>query len=80
MRQVWDHRRMAGWGPMVEPAYRGSHRLAFPTCQAEISLIDTTQEERQEPDSEFKPNLINTICFLVNFSIQAGAHGCCSGL
>ncbi|KAL6770987.1 hypothetical protein ACKKBF_B33495 [Auxenochlorella protothecoides x Auxenochlorella symbiontica] len=28
------------------------------------------REERQEPDSEFKPNLINTICFLVNFSIQ----------
>lgn len=27
-------------------------------------------EERQEPDAEFKPNLINTICFLANFSIQ----------
>ena len=29
------------------------------------------QEERQEPDAEFKPNLINTICFLANFAIQA---------
>lgn len=27
-------------------------------------------EERQEPDTEFKPNLINTVCFLVNFVIQ----------
>jgi len=30
------------------------------------------QEERQEPDADFKPNLINTICFLVNFIIQVG--------
>jgi hypothetical protein len=30
------------------------------------------QEERQEPDAEFRPNLINTICFLVNFAIQVG--------
>ncbi|KAK2079975.1 hypothetical protein QBZ16_002370 [Prototheca wickerhamii] len=27
-------------------------------------------DERQEPDAEFKPNLINTVCFLVNFAIQ----------
>ena len=29
------------------------------------------QEERQEQDADFKPNLINTVCFLVNFIIQA---------
>ncbi|KAL4532436.1 hypothetical protein Ndes2526B_g08333 [Nannochloris sp. 'desiccata'] len=27
-------------------------------------------EDRQEPDSDFKPNLINTVCFLANFVIQ----------
>jgi cation-transporting ATPase 13A1 len=27
-------------------------------------------EDRQEPDAEFKPNLINTVCFLANFAIQ----------
>ncbi len=31
------------------------------------------QEERQEPDADFKPNLINTICFLANFATQASA-------
>ncbi|PSC72522.1 putative manganese-transporting ATPase PDR2 [Micractinium conductrix] len=29
-----------------------------------------SKEDRQEPDAEFKPNLINTVCFLVNFAIQ----------
>ena len=28
------------------------------------------QEERQEPDAEFKPNLVNSVCFLVNWIIQ----------
>lgn len=37
------------------------------------------QEERQEPDGEFKPNLINTICFLANFAIQVGWGGACAG-
>jgi cation-transporting ATPase 13A1 len=27
-------------------------------------------EDRQQPDSDFKPNLINTVCFLANFVIQ----------
>lgn len=28
------------------------------------------QEDRQAPDAEFKPNLVNTVCFLVNWIIQ----------
>ena len=28
------------------------------------------QEDRQEPDAEFKPNLVNSVCFLVNWIIQ----------
>lgn len=28
------------------------------------------QEDRQQPDSDFKPNLLNTVCYLVNFGIQ----------
>lgn len=27
-------------------------------------------EERQEPGTDFKPNLVNTVCFLTNFAIQ----------
>lgn len=54
-------------------------------------VIPTEQDERQEPGADFKPNLINTVCFLVNFIIQVGAslsafshphvhglRGCCS--
>lgn len=36
------------------------------------------QDERQEPDADFKPNLINTVCFLVNFVIQVGACTACA--
>ncbi|GAB4817890.1 hypothetical protein N2152v2_004936 [Parachlorella kessleri] len=32
--------------------------------------VEAEVEERQEPDGEFKPNLVNTICYLVNFAIQ----------
>jgi len=28
------------------------------------------QEDRLEPDADFKPNLVNTVCFLVNWIIQ----------
>ncbi len=28
------------------------------------------QDERLAADSEFKPNLVNTVCFLVNWVIQ----------
>lgn len=28
------------------------------------------QDEVQEPGTEFKPNLVNTVCFLVQFIIQ----------
>ena len=60
-----------------------------PACLANKLLLrapshahSTLQEERQEPDADFKPNLINTICFLANFAIQVGAACClpaCTG-
>ncbi len=28
------------------------------------------QGEKQEPNTDFKPNLVNTVCFLVQFIIQ----------
>lgn len=28
------------------------------------------QGEKQEPNATFKPNLVNTVCFLVQFIIQ----------
>lgn len=29
-----------------------------------------TQEHAQAPDTEFKPNLVNTVCFLVQFIVM----------
>ena len=31
--------------------------------------------EKQEPNSDFKPNLVNTVCFLVQFIIQLITFG-----
>ena len=28
------------------------------------------QEQKQKPDTDFVPNLVNTVCFVVNFIIQ----------
>ena len=38
-------------------------------------FLASPQEDRQLPNADFKPNLINTICFLVNFIIQVGVGG-----
>lgn len=43
------------------------HILELPILKLLNSL---PQEERQEPDAEFKPNLVNSVCFLVNWIIQ----------
>ena len=31
--------------------------------------------EKQEPNSDFEPNLVNTVCFLVQFIIQLITFG-----
>ena len=33
------------------------------------------QGEKQEPNTDFKPNLVNTVCFLVQFIIQLMTFG-----
>ncbi len=33
------------------------------------------QDEVQEPNADFKPNLVNTVCFLVQFIIQLITFG-----
>ena len=30
----------------------------------------------QKPDADFKPNLVNTVCFVVNFIIQLSTFAC----
>ncbi len=37
------------------------------TCSQHLTLL---QDQKQEPNADFKPNLVNTICFLVQFIIQ----------
>ena len=36
-------------------------------CSKQLTL---PQDQKQEPNADFKPNLVNTICFLVQFIIQ----------
>ena len=36
-------------------------------CSEQLTLL---QDQKQEPNADFKPNLVNTICFLVQFIIQ----------
>lgn len=30
----------------------------------------SVQDQKQKPDTDFVPNLVNTVCFVVNFIIQ----------
>lgn len=36
----------------------------------------TVQDQKQKPDSDFEPNLVNTVCFVVNFIIQLSTFAC----
>ena len=38
-------------------------------------LCGHLQGERQAPDTDFEPNLVNTVCFLVNFIVQLTTFG-----
>ena len=41
------------------------------------SHIDVgVQDQKQKPDSDFEPNLVNTVCFVVNFIIQLSTFAC----
>ena len=44
--------------------------MAFLMYMQHIAHEQMSPEDRQEPDADFKPNLINTVCFLANFIIQ----------
>lgn len=34
------------------------------------------QDQKQKPDADFEPNLVNTVCFVVNFIIQLSTFAC----
>ena len=38
-------------------------------------MLHLLKGEKQEPNSDFKPNLVNTVCFLVQFIIQLITFG-----
>lgn len=41
---------------------------ALPSCEAMGTLCE--QEDAQAPDTDFAPNLVNTVCFLVQFLVM----------
>ncbi|KAK9819655.1 hypothetical protein WJX72_000825 [[Myrmecia] bisecta] len=49
--------------------------LAFLIFMYQGALAAMPAEDMLTPDSEFKPNLVNTVCFLVSFIIQLSTFG-----
>ena len=41
-----------------------------------VSHSCALQDQMQKPDADFKPNLVNTVCFVVNFIIQLSTFAC----
>lgn len=44
--------------------------MAFLMYMQKVAHDVMLPEERQDPGADFKPNLVNTVCFLANFAIQ----------
>jgi len=44
--------------------------LTFLVFVYKASLAETPAEQRQQPDADFAPNLVNSACFLCSFAIQ----------
>ena len=46
-------------------------------CPAKAEeLVTYVQDQMQKPDTDFAPNLVNTVCFVVNFIIQLSTFAC----
>ena len=54
-----DTRQQVSWNP---------HTCQSFSPEAEIYLV--VQEQQQAPDADFAPNLVNTVCWLINFITQ----------
>ena len=53
------------------------HTLHCIYCPAEADkLVTYVQDQMQKPDTDFAPNLVNTVCFVVNFIIQLSTFAC----
>ena len=43
-------------------------------CAFELRVL-SLQEDKQLPDTPFEPNLVNSVCFLVNWIVQLTTFG-----
>lgn len=44
--------------------------LSFLVIMYNMALAAMPPDERQQPDGPFKPNLVNTVCYIVNSVVQ----------
>ena len=66
------------------PVLLTTSHSSFGTCMAETCVALSSpqllclhvQDQKQKPDSDFEPNLVNTVCFVVNFIIQLSTFAC----
>lgn len=72
MALAWASRCLA-CGPPVSPQCACAE-LCIPACMACARLRAgggaPAQEDAQQPDSDFKPNLVNTVCWLISYVVQ----------
>lgn len=67
--------KAAGWAVLHGLDAKGKSGDDTPLQMSVPLWLWIAQEERQEPDGDFKPNLLNTVCYLVNFAIQVRPGG-----
>lgn len=53
--------------------------LAFLSYMYHLAYKETPEEDRLKPDSEFKPNLVNSVTYMVEAIVQVGGTQGCRG-
>ena len=64
------HPRIFSWYMFTSLMGQFAIHMSFLMHMQQTAHFIMAPEDRQEPGGEFKPNLVNTVCFLTNFAIQ----------
>ena len=64
------HPRIFSWYMFTSLMGQFAIHMSFLMHMQQTAHHIMAPEDRQEPGGEFKPNLVNTVCFLTNFAIQ----------
>ena len=64
------HQNIFSWYVFTSLLGQFAVHMTFLMYMQHVAHANMLPEDKQEPNSDFKPNLINTVCFLANFVIQ----------